>query len=230
MITRDGFLFFLLGYGFVVALVLRGVVAVLPFETLSLYLAPAVPFIGGMLVGTVFGLALVEEREVRTALLLRVSPLSGRHLALYLGGATLLLAFVSGGIGAWLYGQPVVRPGLFVACLLAGAFGAPLLMVFLGAVASNKIEAMAIGKAAGIVTSVPGLLFVLPDALWWTLAWSPWTWLYLGLLDSFTPGGRLADLAITIPDLPDVVWPIVPVALMVPASLGLLRRYRRQVV
>jgi predicted permease len=86
-ILRDRLLFFLLAYSVVLAAIARVVVPLIPVEGLGLYLAPAVVIIGTLLVGSVLGLLLVDEREAKTWLLLRVLPVSDASLGLYLLGA-----------------------------------------------------------------------------------------------------------------------------------------------
>jgi len=228
-VSRDSFMLFMLLYGPLLALIGRLVVGEIAVPHLALYLAPAFPMLGALLVGNVLGFALVEERETRTFLLLRVAPLGERTLALYLCGAAGALALVSGTACALVFGVPVERPLLFAACLAVNALGAPFMMLLVGATASNKIEAMAIGKISGLLPSLPIVLFVIPAGLWWLLAWSPWVWLYLGMLHGVTPDALAAELALTAPALPDFVWPVAALALILPALPLLLRRYRREV-
>jgi fluoroquinolone transport system permease protein len=224
-VVRDGFLLFLCVYGLLLAALLRILVPWIPLEYASVYLAPAAPLTASLLAGSVLGFSLVEERETRTWLLLRAAPLSLRTLALYLGGATSALALVGSALAALIYGAPVERPGLFAACLLAASLGSPLFMLFVGATAANKVEALAMYKIGGAVPATVLLLVAVPPA--WLL-WNPWTWIYLGLLRAQTSDAMLATLPMQPPTwLPDALFALVPAAMMLPAALLLLRRYLR---
>ncbi len=226
-ILRDRLLIFLVGYGLLLAAVLRVVIPWIPVENLPLLVAPAAPFIGTLLVGTVLGFALVDEREAGTWLLLRVLPLSEASLGAYLLGVTTATALVSGAACAAIYGQPVERPALYAAALLTTALGAPAMAFFLGSLASNKIEAMALGKLSNIPVSAPLLAFVLPAPWHLALAWSPFYWLYLALLRSSAPEHVLATVPLTWPAVPDAALVAIPALLLLAASALLARRFRR---
>ena len=227
-ISRDRFLLFMLGYGVLISLALRFLVPLFDaLPHLALYVAPAAPMLGSLLAGTVLGFALIEERETRTWLLLRVVPLTGRTLALYFVGGGALLGLTIGLACAAAYGAPVVRPGLYALLLLANALAAPLLMLFLGAFAANKIEGLALGKIGSSASATPLLLFLLPAAWFPALAWSPWTWLYLGFLRAHATDAELAELAIRAPAVPDWSTWGLPVILCSVISTIFARRYRR---
>jgi fluoroquinolone transport system permease protein len=226
-IARDLFLLFMLGYGLLISLALRLLTPLFDLAHLQLYLAPAPPMLGSLLAGTVLGFALIEERETRTWLLLRTVPLTGRTLALYFVGGGTALGLVIGLGCAVAYGAPVVRPGLYVPLLVANALGTPLLMLFLGAFASNKIEGLAIGKIGSSASATPLLFFLLPPAWFVLLAWSPWSWLYLGLLKAHATDAQLTELAFEMPPVPDWSTWLVPVILCVALSALFARRYLR---
>ena len=226
-ILRDRLLVFLVGYGLLIAAVLRGVIPFVPVDDLFLLVAPAAPFIGTLLVGTVLGFALVDEREAGTWLLLRVLPLSEGSLGAYLLGVTTATALVSGAACAAIYGQPVERPLLHAAALLTTALSAPAMAFFLGGLASNKIEAMALGKLSNLPVSAPLLAFVLPAPWHLALAWSPFYWLYLALLRSSAPDAVLDDLPLAWPAVPDAMLVIIPALILLAASAVFARRFRR---
>lgn len=226
-ILRDRLLVFLVGYGLLIAAVLRFAIPYVPIENLGLLVAPAAPFIGTLLVGSVLGFALVDERESGTWLLLRVLPLQEISLGAYLLGVTTGAALVSGAACAAIYGHPVERPGLHGAALLATALGAPAMAFFLGSMASNKIEAMALGKLANLPVSAPLLAFVLPAPWHVALWWSPFYWLYLALLRSSAPDSMLETLPLAWPDLPDAALVGIPALLLLVGALILARRFRR---
>lgn len=226
-IARDRFLLFMLFYGLLISLVLRLLAPRFDVAHLELYLAPAAPMLGSMLAGTVLGFALIEERETRTWLLLRVVPLTARTLATYFVGGSALLGLVIGVACAAVYGAPVVRPALYVPLLVANSLTAPLVMLFLGAFASNKIEGLAMGKIGGSASATPLLFFLLPPAWLGLLAWSPWSWLYVGLLKAHATDEQASALALHWPPVPDWSTWAVPMLLAMGLSLLFARRYLR---
>lgn len=225
-ILRDRLLLFLVGYGVVIAAVLRWGVPLLPVEGLRLFVAPAAPLIGILLVGTVLGFALVEERESGTWLVLRVLPLSDASLGAYLFSVSAGVGLVSGLACAAVYGQAIERPGLYAASLLAASLGSPLVAFSMGALASNKIEAMAIGKLFNLPMAAPILAFVLPAPWHALLWWSPFYWIYLALLRSMATEDGLRSAPLVLPDMPDGVLVAIPVLLLAAACIPLLRRFR----
>ncbi|MAE93473.1 MAG: hypothetical protein CL910_02305, partial [Deltaproteobacteria bacterium] len=225
-IVRDRLLLFLLGYGVVIAAVLRLVLPLVPVENLGIYVAPAAPLIGILLVGSVLGLGLVDERESGTWLLLRVLPVSDASLGAYLCSVAAGVGLVAGVACALVYGQPVERPLLYGAALLSASLGAPALAFFIGSLASNKIEAMAIGKLANIPMAAPILAFVLPAPWHLFLWWSPSYWIYLALLRGAAPEAALRDASLVIPELPDAAFVAIPVLLLVGSGVPLVRRFR----
>lgn len=225
-IARDRLLLFLVGYGVVIAAVLRAVVPLVPVEHIGLFVAPAAPLIGILLVGSVLGFALVEERESGTWLLLRVLPLSEASLGAYLWTVASGAGLVVGLACAAVYGQPVERPGLYAASLVVASLGSPLLAFFLGGLAANKIEAMALGKLANLPMAAPILAFVVPAPWHVLLWWSPFYWIYLGLLRGTARDGVLADAPLVLPAVPDAALVAIPALLLAGACVPLLRRFR----
>ena len=226
-IGRDRFLLFMLLYGLLISLAIRFLTPIFDVAHLQLYLAPAPPMLGSLLAGTVLGFALIEERETRTWLLLRTVPLTTRTLTLYFVGGATILGVVIGLACAVTYGAPVVRPALYVPLVLANGLATPLLMLFLGAFASNKIEGLAMSKIGSSASATPLLFFLLPPAWLAAIAWSPWSWLYLGLLKAHASDAQLAALAIHLPPVPDWSTWAVPIAITLALSALCARRYLR---
>jgi predicted permease len=225
-ILRDRLLFFLLAYSVVLAAIARAVVPLIPVEGLGLYLAPGVVIVGTLLVGSVLGLLLVDEREARTWLLLRVLPVSDASLGLYLFGLAWGLGLAAAVLCVAVYGHPVLRPGLFAAALAVAALGAPFLTLLLATLASNKIEAMALGKLLNFPVAMPLLAFVVPAPWQPALWWSPWYWIYLALIRSQATAATVEAAPIADPGVPDAVVIAIPTALLLAASLALARRFR----
>lgn len=228
-IVRDPFLFFFLFYGAIIALVARFVGPYIPVVGIQLYLAPAVVMLSSMLAGIVLGLALVDEREQQTWLVFRVLPSGTMTFSTYLIASTVLVSTVGGLLAAAMYGHAVVDPAAFVGGVLAAASGAPVFVLLLGAFASNKVEALALQKIAGSITMPPILIFFLPAAWQWVLWWSPWYWIYVGLLYGFASPEALVRAGIQLPPVGPLACAVIPILLCSVVCALLARRYRRLV-
>ncbi len=226
-VWRDRFLLFLAFYAAVIAGAMRLLVPWVPLEDAGLYAAPFGPLLASMLVGQVLGFVLIEERETRTWLLLRVLPLRERTLYGYLTVAGLLLAGLVSLLCAGVYGRPVAHPGRFAAMMLANAALAPAIMLALGAAASNKIEGLALGKIAGSASLAPAILLLAPMPWQLLLAWNPWYWLYLGLLRAWADDPELAARIAYWPGWPGWTYPVVSLLLAVSAAFWAAHAYRR---
>nr|WP_070959372.1 hypothetical protein [Hyphomonas sp. Mor2] len=121
--------------------------------------------------GMLFGLIFVEEVETRARAALMVSPIPSTHLTL-LRTVNLLI---------WLSVQPVLFVGFVDAawqatplesfewgllCLSLAPLGAAF-MIILSTIASNRVEALAMGKFFSLATTPPMLLFLLPPDVWY---------------------------------------------------------------
>ncbi len=200
VIYRDRFMLFIAAYALILALVARLGVSWVPVENLDLYLAPAIVMFGTLLLGTLLGFALIEEREQGTWLLLRVLPLSSKTVFTYLAASASLLSLIVSFAAAMLYGYPVADWPAFVFMLVASALAAPLVMLLLGALAKNKIEGLAVSKIISGAGILPVLVFF--PASWQVVAvWCPFYWLYLGLLQAYAGDPTRFDV---------VHWPAYP--------------------
>ncbi len=228
VVYRDGFMGLLFFYPIVLALAARFAVAWIPIEHFDLYLAPGILLLGGPLLGTVLGFALIEEREQQTWLLLRVLPISQWALLGYLvtvsGGVTLVMIAIS----ALLYGFPVADPLGFTLMMVPTALSTPLLMLALGAATENKVEGLAISKIMSSVGFVPALVFVLPAPWQVLLWWNPMYWIYLGFLASYRGGAGMAELSLYWPGYPFAAYVAAPILLSAAGILALARVYRRR--
>ncbi|MFQ5699411.1 MAG: hypothetical protein ACE5IL_14155 [Myxococcota bacterium] len=198
-VARDRFLLFMCAYAPLLAWLFRLAVDRIPVENLDLYVAPFVVTLGGSLASMVFGLGLIEEREQRTWLLMRVVPFSRRAHSVYLVAVTTALAFVLGLTAAAVYGEPAADLPELVALTAVASLTAPLATLFLGVAASNKVEGMALAKIVSSMSVVPALAFVVPVPWQVTLVWSPHYWIYLGLLRAYAGEAQLESLAIQWP-------------------------------
>lgn len=160
----------------VVALAVRAVlpaVLVKVSELAGVELAWLQPLLAGyvvvalapLLAGSVVGFLLLDQRDDRTLLALRVTPLPlGVYLAYRLAlptaaalVATLAAVAVAGGLG--------LTPATALLAALASAPLAPLAALALAAFARNKVEGLALMKVAGVPLMAPLAGLFLPP-LW----------------------------------------------------------------
>ena len=168
LIGRDSFLIFMFVFAAIIALVLRlGMPAldsylaetgVMPGETIPISLSDVYPMLvaymalytGALLVGTVFGFVLLDEKDQHTlkAMLVTTVPLS-KYVA-YRVGTSAVFAFV---IFLWMVLiiiqalLPLLQMILFsAACALA----APIITLFFAVLAENKVQGFAYSKFGGI--------------------------------------------------------------------------------
>ncbi len=212
IIYRDRFMLFIAAYALILALVARLGVPWVPVDNLDLYLAPAIVMFGTLLLGTLLGFALIEEREQGTWLLLRVLPLSSKTVFAYFVASASVLSLVVSFAAAMLYGYPVADWPAFVFMLVASALAAPLVMLTLGALAKNKIEGLAVSKIISALGILPALVFFAPTSWQVVAVWCPLYWLYLGLLQAYAGDPTQFDI---------VNWPAYPTWLPGVASIVL---------
>ena len=228
-IYRDGFLAAMTAYSLVIAVASRLIVQRIPVAHIELYVAPFIILMATVLIGTVFGFALIEERETRTALLLRVLPLRPATLTTYwtagVGGFCLVICLAS----AVVYGLRPANMPAFLFLTTVTALGAPVVMLLLGAIASTKIEGIAISKIISGSSILLATVFVLPPKWHVGLIWYPWYWLYVGLLEAYAGPEVAGSLAVRPPALPLWAFAIVPLGMSLWGVVVLVRRYRQVV-
>jgi fluoroquinolone transport system permease protein len=146
-------------------------------------LAPYHPLIlGGYLmtapgiVGMVIGFLLLDERDSRTLLALRTTPLSIRRYLAYRISLPLVV-----GTASTLIGYPVIGilalpfPTLVAIALVAG-LSAPLLALVLATAAPNKVAGFAVVKILNSVNLLPNAAFFLPLPLQYAAGILPTYW------------------------------------------------------
>lgn len=193
LIGRDRFLIFMLVFVVYIAAALRFGLPwlntylaennVMPGETIPLSLADVYPvlvaylaiYTGAMLVGTVFGFVLLDEKDHNTLKAMLVTPVPLNQYALYRAGVPAILAFFV------IFGQALfinqALPSLWQLILISagGALAAPIVALFFATFAENKVAGFAYAKFIGISgwTILAG--FFVPE---------PWQWL-IGLFPPF---------------------------------------------
>lgn len=129
-----------------------------------------------LIAGAVVGFLLLDQRDDRTLLALRVTPLPlGTYIAYRLAVpalagllVTLAAVAVAGGQG--------LGAGAFVAAVAAAPL-APLSALSLAAFARNKVEGLALMKAASVPLIAPLASLMLPPAWSYALAILPTYWI-----------------------------------------------------
>ena len=226
VIYRDRFMVFIAAYSLILALVARLGVGWVPIDNLDLYLAPAVVMFGTLLLGTLLGFSLIEEREQGTWLLLRVLPLSSKIVLAYFVVSASFLSLVVSFAAAMLYGYPVADWPAFVLMLVASALAAPLVMLLLGALAKNKIEGLALSKIISAAGTLPALIFFAPTSWQIVAVWCPLYWLYLGLLQAYAGEPTELDL-LHWPSYPTWLPAVASIVLALVGMAVLVRMYTR---
>jgi fluoroquinolone transport system permease protein len=226
VIYRDRFMVFIASYALILAVVARFGVRWVPINHLDLYLAPVIVMFGTLLLGTLLGFALIEEREQGTWLLLRVLPLSSKIVFAYFIVSASFLSLVVSFAAAMLYGYPVADWPAFVLMLGASALAAPLVMLLLGALAKNKIEGLALGKIISAAGVLPAMIFFAPPSWQIVAVWCPLYWLYLGLLQAYAGDTTGLDV-LYWPAYPPFVPAVASIVLALVGTAVLVRMYTR---
>jgi fluoroquinolone transport system permease protein len=128
------------------------------------------------IVGMVIGFLLLDERDARTLLALRVTPLSMRQYLAYRVTLPLLFGTVSTLIGYPLIGiSPLPLTSLLAIATVAG-LSAPLLALVLATAAPNKVAGFATVKVLNGVNLLPVAAFFLPVPLQYVAGVIPTYW------------------------------------------------------
>lgn len=132
--------------------------------------------LGAMAVGVVGGFILLELREERSIVALRVSPFP---LRLYVAGFSLIIALVGAGVAlaeAAIIGLGLPPWNMLPAIALVGGSGASVVAMYLGAFPSNKVEAFAHMKFVSVVAAVPLGAYFLPGSWQYLACLAPPFW------------------------------------------------------
>ena len=171
-----------------------------------------------MLCGTVIGFLLLDERDDRTLLALRVTPMPlGSYLAwrllapMFLSIAITLVSFPLAGLE-----KPNLLRLLIVALLAAPL--APLVALALSTFASNKVQGFAFVKASGVFQVAPLIAYFISSG-WELVLWIIPTYWPAKLLWSFQRGETGAWIYLVI----GLIYQSMLVVL-------LLRRFNRAVL
>ncbi|MCL4868781.1 MAG: hypothetical protein KJ063_07430 [Anaerolineae bacterium] len=163
LVRRDSFLVGMTALAVVDALLVRWITP-LATEWLAprMDLTPYYPLIvsymvllvAPVLLGTVFGFLLIEEKDENTLVALQVTPLPMRGFLLYRMGIAMALSFVIVMISLPLTGL-VSLSGPLLLVVLSTAPIAPLIAILYATFAENKVQGFGFLKAIGTLNIIP---------------------------------------------------------------------------
>lgn len=193
LIGRDSFLIFMFAFAVIIAVVLRFGMpwlnsyliqnGVMPGDTIPIALADAYPMLvaymgiytGALLVGTVFGFVLLDEKDNNTLRAMLVTPVPLERYILYrVGGPAILAFFIILGM-VYFINQALLPLWQMVLLALAGSLTAPIITLFFATFAENKVQGFAYSKFGGISGWTIMIGFFVAE---------PWQWL-IGLYPPF---------------------------------------------
>jgi fluoroquinolone transport system permease protein len=130
-----------------------------------------------LMFGFVIGLMLLDERDEGVLTAVSITPVGKTGFLAYRMATPVIWSGVAAVLVALLAGLVSYQPAhLAVLAVLAG-LQAPLLALFLGAFAADKVRGMALGKVGSVLVGL-GAVAVLAPAPWsWLAAPSPHFWL-----------------------------------------------------
>jgi fluoroquinolone transport system permease protein len=217
-VGRDSLLRWMIVLPIIVAVPCRLVLPLVLGRTAALFGADALAYypaiasgalllIAPIMAGTVIGFLLLDQRDDRTLMALQVTPMPLNAYLAYRLAAPMLIslvmtvaAFVVGGLAS--YGVAAILVGALAAAPLA-----PLVALGLAAYTANKVQGLALMKAATVFLIAPLAALFVPGAWHWAFGVAPtfWpVWLLWALRDgdpaaaAYLLGGVLYDAALLV--------------------------------
>lgn len=193
LIGRDSFLVFMFLFAITIATILRyglpwldGYLAqqgIMPGGYIPVRLADVFPMLvaymglytGALLVGTIFGFLLLDERDHHTIRAMLVTPVPLRHYLGYRVGLTAVLAFIIILFMVLFINQSLLPMWQLLLIVAGASLTAPIVMLFFATFAANKVQGFAYSKFAGISGWTILIGFFVAE---------PWQWL-IGLYPPF---------------------------------------------
>jgi fluoroquinolone transport system permease protein len=166
--------------------------------------------------GYIVGMLLLDERDEDILAAIAVTPLGKDGFLVYRTLVPVAWSAVVGLVAVEISGVGDVSTGRVAAFALVGALEAPMMALLLVAYAADKVQGLALFKAANLLYALPfGALFVGPP--WrWLAAVVPQSWIVAALVLPVSGAGLVA------------LWLGAAVVHMT-AILFLLRRFRRRI-
>jgi len=186
-ISRDHFMIFMFAFALLIALAFRyllpwldGYLAetgIMPGNTGTLRFSDLYPMIvanltiytGALIVGGVFGFILLDENEANTLTAMRVTPVPLSYYLIYRVGVPVIYSAVIIFCMWLIINQTFVGWFYMIILSAAGSLTAPLVALYYGITAENKIQGFAMGKFA----SIAGWVIIVG----WFVS-DPWQWLF----------------------------------------------------
>ena len=195
LIRRDSFLIFMFAFVLILGVVLRlGIPAlnnylaennVLNSETFIASLSELYPMFvtymgiytaGGVIVGTVFGFMLLDERDDNTIKAMLVTPVPMSQYVLYrVGLPTFIAAFVII-IEVLFINQALLPAWQLVLIAISGSLAAPIVALFYATFAGNKVQGFAYSKFVSLAGWIIMGGWFVPEPVQWLLGFFPPFW------------------------------------------------------
>ncbi|MEJ2131935.1 MAG: hypothetical protein P8Y95_10025 [Gammaproteobacteria bacterium] len=185
-IWRDSLLRWLFGMALAFGIALRYGVPPLSHYLLGRYGFDLVPYyplimslmlmVAPIIVGTIIGFLLLDERDDRTLTALQVTPLTLRGYLVY--RLTLpVIASVILSVVVFLIAD-LVRLGALelITVAVVGGLLAPLFALFLAGFAANKVQGFGLMKANGFITAPPLVAWFVHEPWQWAFGLAPTYW------------------------------------------------------
>ena len=166
LISRDHFLLFLLAYPLVLATAARFLLPIAAESLSGKFDLPAYYpllnayfflLISPLVYGVLTGLILLDERDDDTLHAIMVTPLARSSYMSYRLVVPFLLSVIYSLVQIWILGLHEPPYWFVIPASIGSAFIAPFFAVLLAAIASNKVEGLALMKALGIFLVAPCL-------------------------------------------------------------------------
>ena len=195
LIGRDSFLLFMFSFAVIIAVVLRFGLpwldgqltenGVLPNATIAMTLPDIYPMIvaymaiytGALLVGTVFGFVLLDEKDNYTIRAMLVTPVPLNQYVMYRVGGPVILAFVIILGMALFINQALLPLWQMILISAGGALTAPIVSLFFATVAENKVQGFAYSKFGGISGWTILIGWFVPEPWQWLIGIFPPWWI-----------------------------------------------------
>jgi len=195
LVGRDSFLIVMGSYMFIASLVLRFLLpwanaylaerGILPSETIAITLESTYPlivtyfvhFLGAMLVGTMFGFMLLDEKDDSTIRAMLVTPVPLEDYLKYRLGVPTVIAFVSTLAQFYLLGFGMVSFGHAVLLSAAASLTAPITALFYATAAANKVQGFAMSKFTALAGMVIVFGYFASPSLQWLFGIFPPFWI-----------------------------------------------------
>lgn len=144
------------------------------FPIICLFLFPLTP----MMFGMIYGFILLDERDGGIINYLSITPIGKKGYLFIRMTVPVLLSFLMSTVFLFATGFTKFLNGFEIVLLsVITSFEAPLMLLFLGAFADNKVEGMAITKGFGIIMLPMVIDYFLKGSWRWAMGISPLWWI-----------------------------------------------------